>query len=222
MARARHDRAMPRPPAPRLWDISQKLTPRLPVWPGDTPFAARQTWALGATPVNVSAVTFSTHSGAHADAPLHYAADGASAGALDLARYIGPCRVIDARSAGPLVEERHVAQALMDAPPRLLIRTYETFPHEAWRDDFTAVAPATIHVLADAGIFLIGVDSPSLDPQESKTMDAHKALHVRGMSVLEGLVLDEIPPGDYELIALPLPLWDADAAPVRAVLRALA
>jgi len=66
------------------------------------------------------------------------------------------------------------------------------------------------------------VDSPSLDPQASKTMDAHKAVLAADMRVLEGLVLDDVPPGRYELIALPLKLAGLDASPVRAVLRALA
>ena len=41
------------------------------------------------------------------------------------------------------------------------------------------------------------------------------------MRVLENLVLDAVPEGDYELIALPLKLTTADASPVRAVLREL-
>ena len=41
------------------------------------------------------------------------------------------------------------------------------------------------------------------------------------MRVLENLLLDEVPEGDYELIALPLRLTQADASPVRAVLRSL-
>jgi arylformamidase len=70
-------------------------------------------------------------------------------------------------------------------------------------------------------VVLIGVDAPSLDPQTSKTMDAHKAILAADMRVLEGLVLDDVPPGRYELIALPLKLAGLDASPVRAVLRAL-
>jgi arylformamidase len=207
----------------RIWDISQKLRPGLPVWPGDTPFAQERVRRMDeTTPVNVGRVTMSAHSGAHADAPLHYAADAAGAGALALERYLGPARLVDARGCGACVAPRHVERSLAGAPPRILIRTYESFPHDAWRSDFAAIAPETIELLADAGVFLIGVDSPSLDPEQSKTMEAHKAMHRRQMSVLEGLVLDEPPPGDYELIALPLPLAEMDAAPVRAILRELA
>jgi arylformamidase len=207
---------------PYLYDISQKLHANLPVWPGDTAFESKRTWAYGPeSPVNVSLVTHSTHAGTHADAPLHYDPEGGSVNDLDLARYIGPCRVVDGRHFGPLILPEHVADFLHQAPPRLLFRTYATFPHDRWKSDFTAIHADTIDLLARNGVFLVGVDAPSLDAETSKTMDAHLAVKRQGLSILEGLVLDAVPPGDYELIALPINFADLDAAPVRAVLRAL-
>jgi len=204
----------------KIWDISQVLRPGLPVWPGDTAFAHNPTWTMGhGSPVNVSALTLSTHSGAHADAPLHYDAGGASIDTVSLEPYLGECLVIDARGCGPLVEPRHLPP--LDGARRVLLRTYEAFPRDAWDSSFTAVASATIRALAAQGVILIGLDSPSLDPETSKTMDAHHAVAAADMRVLEGLVLDDVPPGRHELIALPLAIAGADAAPVRAILRAL-
>lgn len=206
----------------RLWDISPAIRGGMPVWPGDTSYAEQRTWALSAScPVNVSKFTMSTHTGAHADAPFHYHANGARIGGVDLARYLGRCRVIHAIGAAPLVEPAHLADHLTPAVERIVVRTYATAPVDRWDANFTAVAAATIDLLAARGVKLIGIDTPSLDPQESKTMDAHKAIRRHGLSILEGLVLDEVPEGDYELIALPLKLVDLDAAPVRAVLREL-
>ena len=107
-------------------------------------------------------------------------------------------------------------------PPRVLLRTWPRAPLDRWVSDFRAVAPATIDLLAARGVLLIGVDTPSLDPETSKTMDAHHRVRVHDMAILEGLVLDRVAPGDYELIALPLPIVGADASPVRAILRPLA
>src|SRR5260221_3567292 len=102
-----------------LWDISPPLPPRIPVWPGDTPFSAERTWHLTAScPANVSRITLSTHSGGHSDAPLHYDAEGAPVGGLDLARYLGPCRVIHALAARPLVQPDNVLRALTTDIPR--------------------------------------------------------------------------------------------------------
>jgi arylformamidase len=205
----------------RIWDISQPLRPGLPVWPGDTPFSAQATWTHAETPVQVSKVTLSTHSGAHADAPRHYDPAGATAEALELGRYLGPCRVVDARGARGAVRPRDVPAALADPPARVLLRTFEAFPHERWVSDFTAVSAELVEALADRGVVLIGSDAPSMDPEASKDLPAHNAIRRRAMSVLEGLVLDDVPFGDYELIALPLPLAGLDASPVRAVLREL-
>lgn len=211
-----------RPTTARLWDITQPLRPGMPTWPGDTPFESGGVWAMGpGTPVNVGRFSQSVHAGTHGDAPFHYDAGGVTAEAVDLSTYLGPCRLIDVRGASARIEPRDLARSLDGVPARVLLRTYETFPHDAWDSDFKPIAPETIDLLADHGVRLIGVDTASLDPETSKTMDAHRRVAARGMAILEGLVLTEPPPGDYELIALPLPLVGLDASPVRAVLREL-
>jgi arylformamidase len=207
-----------------LWDISPAIRPGMPVWPGDTEFEEIRTWHLDAScPVNVSRFAMSTHTGSHADAPLHYDPEGEAAGAVALEPYLGPCRVIDLSAVGvhPLVLPEHLAAQVEGAPPRILLRTYKAAPLDAWDGDFAAIAPETIQGLAALGTILIGTDTASLDPEQSKTMDAHKAVRRARMAILEGLVLDAVPAGDYELIALPLKLANLDAAPVRAVLRSL-
>lgn len=204
-----------------LWDISPTISAATPVWPGDTPFAAAPTWEIGdGCPVHVSAMTMSTHLGAHCDAPSHYDPRGAGIDAVALAPYLGPCRVIDCVGCR-LVEAADLLHALDAVPPRVLLRTYRVAPRDAWDPDFAAVTPAAIDLLARHGVQLIGIDTASLDPQRSKTMDAHHAVRRHQMAILEGIVLDEVPAGDYELIALPLKLAGMDASPVRAVLRAL-
>lgn len=205
----------------RLWDISPPVHAGSPVFPGDA--AYHQQWAatIGPEcPVNVSTLTLSPHTGAHADAPLHYDPAGAPIGELDLTPYLGPCRVIHAIDCGPLVEWRHLAHALDKLPPRVLVRTYDRMPIDQWDPALAAYAPQTIERLADLGVLLVGIDTASVDPAPSKTLDSHQVIRRRGLRVLENLVLDDVPEGDYELIALPLKLSTADASPVRAVLRA--
>jgi arylformamidase len=209
-------------PATGFWDISPLISPAIPTWPGDTPFHADTTWQIAdGCPVKVSRITLSTHTGAHCDAPSHYDPQGVSIESVGLAPYIGPCRVIECIGA-KVVEPRHVAHALSGLPPRVLFRTYARAPITEWDAGFCSVAPETIALLADKGVILIGIDTASLDPQESKSMDAHHAVNAHKMAILEGIVLDEVPAGDYELIALPLKLQAMDASPVRAILRSLA
>jgi arylformamidase len=209
-------------PTPRIWDISPPVHEGAPVFPGDTPY--RQRWAASigpGCPVNVSEITLSPHVGAHADAPLHYDAGGDTIGAVSLVPFLGRCRVIHAIDCGPLIEWRHLEHALADLPSRVLVRTYSAMPVDRWDDQLSAYAPGTIERLADLGVQLVGIDTASIDPADSKTLDSHQVIRRRGLRVLENLVLDDVAEGDYELIALPLKLTTADASPVRAILREL-
>jgi arylformamidase len=198
------------------------VQPGSPVFPGDTPY--QQQWAarIGpGCPVNVSSMTLSPHVGAHADAPLHYDPQGQAIGTLDLLPYLGPCRVIHAMDCGPLVQWQHLAHALAGLPARVLVRTYERMPVDQWDGSLSAFAPDTVERLASLGVTLIGIDTASIDPADSKTLDSHQVIRRRNLRVLENLLLDDVPEGDYELIALPLKLMTADASPVRAILRSL-
>ena len=208
---------------PRLWDISPPVDAASPVFPGDARYEQRWAATLGpGCPVNVSTITLSPHTGAHADAPLHYDPQGATIGALELAPYLGPCRVIHAIGVAPLVQWQHLEHAIDDhLPPRVLVRTYARMPFDRWDQALAAYAPETIVRLADLGVMLVGIDTASIDPADSKSLDSHQVIRRRGLRVLENLVLDNVPEGDYELIALPLKLITADASPVRAVLREL-
>ncbi|CAB3756037.1 arylformamidase [Paraburkholderia solisilvae] len=206
----------------KLWDLTPAVDPATPVWPGDTPVGVERVWRIEAgAPVNVARLTMSPHTGAHTDAPLHYDPAGAAIGAVALDAYLGRCRVVHCIGAAPLVTPDRLAAALDGIPPRVLLRTYARAPAREWDRAFCAVAPATIDLLAAHGVKLIGIDTPSLDPQDSKTMDAHHRVRVHQMAILEGIVLDGVDAGDYELIALPLKFTTLDASPVRAVLRAL-
>ena len=206
----------------RIWDISQPLRTGIPVWPGDTEYSETRTWQLSDDcPVNVSKFTLSTHTGTHADGPLHYDASGAAIGAVALDAYLGPCRVVDLSGQRGTVNPQQLAPHLTDTPSRVLIRTYAVAPQASWDSAFRAIDAESVKLLAMRGVVLIGTDTPSLDPQESKTMDAHHEVRRRGMAILEGLVLDHVPSGDYELIALPLKFVALDASPVRAILRGI-
>ena len=206
---------------PVLYDISPTVGPDAPLFPGDHPYALRWTARIaGGSSVNLSAMELSPHVGAHADAPLHYADGAASIEAVDLLPYLGPCRVIHAIGCGPLVRVEHLQRAERGLPPRVLVRTCLRAA-TAWDPGFTAYDPRALQWLGERGVRLAGIDTPSVDPADSKGLDAHHTLLRLDMRVLENLVLDDVPEGDYELIALPLKLAGACASPVRAVLRAL-
>ncbi len=133
-------------------DITQPLSPGMAVFPGDAPYEESWTFRIGpGCPVNVSRVAFSTHCGTHADAPLHYDAEGQAVGALPLDAYIGPCRVIDARGGEPLCSADAVRPHLDGAPPRILLRLAEATDPKVWPTGFRALAPDCVDCWRRAG-----------------------------------------------------------------------
>lgn len=204
----------------KIWDISQVIRPGMPLWPGEPDLKITRIAVIDEQcPVNVGALETPLHAGTHADAPLHYDRQGAASADCDLAPYLGQCVVLDVRQAEGQVSLEDVDWAKVGGIERVLFRTYRRFPADRWDPEFTAIDPRVIARLRQGGVRLVGTDAPSLDPQQSKTMDAHREVQLGDMRILEGLVLDDVPPGEYELIALPLRIAGGDASPVRAVLR---
>lgn len=211
-----------------LYDISPPVHPGIPVWPGDTPYRTELAWAIarGAS-VNVSALTTTSHVGAHADAPFHVEDGGATVERLPIEPFLGPCRVVEVPPE-PLILPEHLTGSgggidLAD-PPRLLLKTGSVPSRDGgarFPESFSALSPELARALGEAGALLVGIDTPSVDPFDSKDLPAHHALVAGGVANLEGLVLAEVPAGLYEVVALPLRLVGLDASPVRAVLRAL-
>ncbi|MGE5704929.1 MAG: arylformamidase [Clostridia bacterium] len=205
----------------RLIDISQRLDHQIPVWPGDTPFSFSLAWNKEESgSVNVGKISMSTHTGTHIDAPFHFDNEGKRVIQLDPELYVGPARVIHLPEPS-LIDIDDLRDVDLKGVTRLLIRTGGWKDRQAFPKSIPFVEPELASYLAGYGVRLIGLDLPSVDPLDSKELHAHHALSQHGIHILEGIVLDDVLPGDYELIALPLPLVEADGSPVRAVLREL-
>lgn len=207
---------------PGLIDISPEIGEAIAVFPGDVAFERRVSLDMheGAH-LTLSSMCATLHVGAHADAPSHYVRDGAGISERPLELYIGRCEVVDVRQ----VRGRRIEPADLDLDrpwePRVLFRTESQPDPNRWNDDFTSLSPEIIDELASRGVRLVGIDTPSIDPSDSKELESHQAVARNDMAILEGLVLRDVPSTRYELIALPLRIRGGDAGPVRAVLREL-
>jgi arylformamidase len=202
-----------------IYDLTPAISERLKVWPGDTP-PSRQILCDMKQGANLTLSTLHTtvHLGAHADAPSHYGAQASAIHERDLDYYLGPCQVVHLSvPRGTCI--RPGSLQLPVTAPRLLLAT-STYPDpEQFNEDFAALSPELVEDLHNQGVKLVGIDTPSVDPFSSKDLPAHKMFLKYDMAILEGLVLKDVPPGIYELIALPLRLAGFDASPVRAILR---
>ncbi|WP_338779852.1 arylformamidase [Metabacillus sp. FJAT-52054] len=200
-------------------DISQPLNSKIGHWPGDTPFSYETVYTKEQTgSVNIGKITTSLHSGTHVDAPFHFDDRGPKINELDINLFIGPARVIDMTDQLQISRET-VSRYNLDGVTRLLIKTAVPNKPEIFTEKIVPLDPDCGAFLKEKGIFLIGVDVPSVDQLDSKDMAAHHALYKNGVHILENIMLDEIEPGDYDLVALPLPIEGADGSPVRAVIK---
>jgi arylformamidase len=203
-------------------DISPVIDPTINVWPGDTPYArtVNVDMATGGN-MTLSDIRTTLHVGAHADAPSHYTAGGEDIASRSLHYYIGPCVVlpIEGVQGRRIMPDDLAGKRILAA--RVLLRT-GTFPdHRRWNNDFASLSPELVDWLHSLGVITIGIDTPSVDPFESKQLEAHQAFARHNMANLEGLVLDGVAEGRYELVALPLRIAGADGSPVRAILRGI-
>jgi arylformamidase len=204
-----------------IYDITPPITPRLAVWPGDTPLSREVLCDMKhGDNITLSTLRATVHLGAHADGPNHYGRDAAAINERRLEHYLGECQVIHVDVARATRITRDMFSGELTAK-RVLFAS-GTYPDpENWNTDFAALSPDLIDHLAGRGVITVGIDTPSVDLFESKDLPSHKAILRHDIAILEGLVLKDVPDGTYELIALPLPLVGFDASPVRAVLRTI-
>lgn len=209
-------------------DISPVISPRLAVFPGDTPLTREVLFDMKrGDAITLSTLRATVHLGSHADAPSHYGRDGRTIEQQPLELYWGACEVVRVRGEclGTItrVGRAHLAvdPAWKPTQSRLLIATGSQANPEQWSADFLALEPALVDWLADAGVKLLGIDTPSVDCSDSKDLPAHGRFYARGVAIIEGLVLTGVAAGEYELCAMPLALEGFDASPVRAALRAI-
>jgi arylformamidase len=228
-------------------DISQPIGERTACFPGDTPFSRRVTVSYEQSQMmNLSALTMSPHVGTHADAPVHVrgtmsGAEGSSLrgktadtrdyayiecddeaiGTVALDPFIGPVSVIDLSPHRGAIELDHITDILAaraQPPHRVIFKTIHRIRYHVFEHSYAHFTVELVDRLADIGVKLIGIDAPSVDHIESKSLDVHHRLLARNMSWLENLDLTNAHARDYFLIALPLKFMQLEASPVRAVL----
>jgi arylformamidase len=211
----------------KIWDISRTLTNDFAQWPGDEPFRFRLNNEItkGAT-VNLGSIAMSVHNGTHADARFHFDTHGDSIDNMPLEVYVGRAAVVDLAQTFSQLKDKHLITRedirpyaeQIAATSRLLVKT------DRWSD--STVFPQKIPVIAadlpawlqKNGVRLLGVDLPSMDEIDSKSLQNHHALARAGIAIVESLDLSNVAAGVYNFAALPLKIAGADGAPLRAIL----
>ena len=207
-----------------LIDISVSINVSIPVWPGDEPPLIKENVTNDDEgTIHTSVVTMNVHTGTHIDAPKHFYPTGKVASDLSLDRLCGNCQVLEIPPAVSLITKGDILRAnFVKNCPRVLFKTNNSRMWKAEGSEFfpeyTALAVSGAQFLIDAGVDFVGIDYLSIAPY-SNVWDVHQALLSRQIVILEGINLDAVKAGIYELLCLPLKLDSQDGLPVRAVLR---
>jgi len=213
-----------------IYDISVRITPgETPVYAGDPAIIIESALARArGDAANVSTLHFGAHTGTHIDAPAHFIDGGPEIWTIPIDRLIGPTRVVELADDVRAIDAAHVSAHDFGGFTRVLFKTRNSAfwdsPRSVFREDFTYIAPDGARALVDAGVELVGIDYLSVEQFGSIDFQTHVTLLSRGVVIVEGLDLREVPAGAYELICLPLKLGGGhgDGAPARAILREMA
>jgi arylformamidase len=208
----------------KIYDVTVSISAEVPIYRGDpgVSVSAFKSIAGGST-ANVSEISFGVHTGTHVDAPNHFIDGAKRVHELDPEKLIGPCRVIEIYDEIVEIEPNHIGD--LAGIERVLFKTrnsqFWSEPEKGFRTDFTCITPETAITLVENNIKLVGIDYLSIEKSGGKTKPVHTTLLAKEIVILEGLDLREVPPGDYELICMPLKYIGAggDGAPARTILR---
>lgn len=204
----------------KIHDLSHTIRANMAVWPGDTPFSRTHTAKMDeGDAYNSSAVTLSLHAGTHLDAPGHYLPGGCTVDNLDLSVLVGPAELVTVSpGAASGITAADLEKCLSARPRRLLLRANPPTDLTEFPYSFVPLTGGAAEAIIAAGVQLLGIDSPSVDPFGSPTLPVHQALGKSGVIIVENLRFHDIPDGRYTLVALPLKIESGDGSPVRAVL----
>jgi arylformamidase len=211
-----------------IYDVSVPLSAATTTYPGDPGIEIRQMLALAnGDHANVSLINFGLHSGTHVDAPAHFIAGGATVDSLPLDSLVGKAQVVEVTPDLKVIDEDFVAANCPPGSQRILFKTRNSAfwgkANQGFRADFTYIKPDAARWLAESGVKLVGIDYLSVEQYGSTSFATHLALLSKGVVIVEGLDLREVPAGVYELFCLPLKIagGNGDGAPARVILRTL-
>lgn len=203
----------------KLIDITMTLDHQTPPFPGDEPFQYNLTMSMEETgSVNIGQMKSSNHIGTHVDAPFHYDSNGLRVAELPPERFMGDALVVNMEGKETITAD-DLRPFEFNGVNKVLFRTTSWGDRTRFPENYAVIGSDVAAFLKEQGIDLIGVDTPSVDPETSKELLAHHSLYDNDILILEGLQLDHVAPGVYELMAFPLKMKEADGSPVRAILK---
>jgi arylformamidase len=205
-----------------IFDISTTIDPETVTWEDEsTPEILWQRRISDGDHVNLSFLKISTHTATHLDAPYHFIQGGKKLHQLDLALFLGECRVVETTVGtitAPVLQDLDIPKT-----ERILLKTGSSslYKKKGFSRGFSALDESGARWMVENRVKLVGIEYLSIEHHGNHTQGVHHILLSQGIAILEGLNLENIRSGPYRLIVLPLKLKGTEGAPARAILTPL-
>lgn len=208
----------------KIYDVTVPISADLPVYPGDPSIQLDRIMSLENGDIaNVTRLCCSTHIGTHVDPPSHFIDGAMPLDELPLETLIGAARVVDVGEV-PAITAEVLQGCDLTGATRVLFKTRNSsfWPEsKIFHEDFAYIEPDAARRLVELGVQLVGIDYLSVEKFNFDEPTTHLILLGANVIIVEGLALRDVPPGDYELLCLPLKIKDGDGSPARVVLRTI-
>ena len=163
-----------------------------------------------------SVIQMNLHTGTHIDAPLHMIKDGKTMASTPIEKLITPCRVVDVTDVIGGISKADLEDKGIVKGDFVLLKTANSMTEE-FVDDFIFVDRTGAAFLTEIGIKGVGIDGLGIERSQSDYA-THRTLLGADIPIIEGLRLKDVRQGEYILLALPISIPGAEAAPMRALL----
>lgn len=206
----------------KIIDISLPLSNATVVYPNNVPLTIETHAHMPEATTHLSKITMGTHTGTHIDAPMHAVIDAPTLDQIPLEIFVGVCRVVDAthRRPGECVKKEDIGEVVKG--DRILIKTSNSIRgFDKFYDDYVYLDGDAADWLAEESVGLVGIDYLSIKQKGSKDQRPHTSLLEKNIPIIEGINLNHVGPGHYELICLPLKFIGIEGGPARIILREL-
>lgn len=198
-------------------DLTTPISDGMAYWPDNAPVHIKKTLSIQrGDAANVTEVSMSVHTATHVDAALHFLDDGPDVAALDLNTLVGPAHVVEIQDP-KFITRAELEGLLLQPGARLLFKTRNSdqeWAQQPFNPEFVRVRADAAEWLREQEVACVGVDYLSVGPA-----DTHNILLKAGISIIEGLALQNVEPGQYDMVCLPLKIVGADGAPARVIAR---
>jgi len=212
-------------PKTKIIDISLPIDKNIVVWPGTPPFETLKLRdIIVGDDSDDTRISASVHTGTHIDAPAHFLPKASTIDAIDIERFITDVYVVDLKGKSSIDVQTLRASSIPRECDALLFKTdnstrWQNDPGRFF-DDYVGLSMDAAKFLVERKMQLLGIDYLSI-ALFNQIKPVHEILLKNDVIILEGLNLADVVCGWYQLICLPQKLIGIEAAPVRAVLRAI-